>query len=166
MPSMNLDVVDAAELAELLQFLAGWITSDPARLAPSLLAFVGHPAYGLPQLRSDLDRFTFLLGGNDGEPLFQPGPLSALHPTIRPALPITAGNPKTRQAAKHATDEYERSPVRWFRAAFIQSKRRWLMTAIPLSSPLRWWSLAHAGRRDRVLVTPGVPDFCRGCRPC
>jgi hypothetical protein len=40
---MNLDIVDAAELAELLQFLTGWIASDPARLAPSLLAFVGHP---------------------------------------------------------------------------------------------------------------------------
>jgi hypothetical protein len=94
---MNLDVVDAAELAELLQFLTGWITSDPARLAPSLLAFVGHPAYGLPQLRNDLDRFTFLLGGNDGEPLFQPGPLSALHPTIRPALPL---QPVTRKPGR------------------------------------------------------------------
>ena len=70
MPSMNLDVVDAAELAELLQFLTGWITSDPARLAPSLLAFVGHPAYGTQQLQDDLHRFAFLLGGNDGEPLF------------------------------------------------------------------------------------------------
>jgi hypothetical protein len=97
MPSMNLDVVDAAELAELLQFLTGWITSDPARLAPSLLAFVGHPAYGLPQLSSDLDRFTFLLGGNDGEPLFQSGPLSALHPTIRPALPL---QPVTRKPGR------------------------------------------------------------------
>ena len=94
MPTMNLDVVDAAELAELLQFLTGWIASDPARLAPSLLAFVGHPAYGLPQLRNDLNRFTFLLGGNDGEPLFQPGPLSALRP-LRPALLATAGNPKS-----------------------------------------------------------------------
>jgi hypothetical protein len=44
------------------------------------------PAKRGPQLRSDLDRFTFLLGGNDGEPLFQPDPLSALHPAIaRPA---------------------------------------------------------------------------------
>lgn len=77
---MNLDVVDAAELAELLQFLTGWTASDSARLAPSLLAFVGHPAYGLPQLRNDLNRFTFLLGGNDGEPLFQPGPLPAPRP--------------------------------------------------------------------------------------
>ena len=79
-PAMNLDVIDAAELAELLQFLTGWIATDPARLAPSLLAYVGHPAYGLPQLRNDLDRFTFLLGGNDGESLFQPGPLTALRP--------------------------------------------------------------------------------------
>ena len=83
-PSMNLDVVDAAELAELLQFLTGWIATDPACLAPSLLAYVGHPAYGLPQLRNDLDRFTFLLGGNDGEPLFQPGPLSAPQPATAP----------------------------------------------------------------------------------
>jgi hypothetical protein len=78
MPSMNLDAVDAAELAELLQYLTGWLASDPARLATSLRAYAGHPAYGLEQLRSDLDRFAFLLGGNDGEPLFQPGPLSAL----------------------------------------------------------------------------------------
>jgi hypothetical protein len=74
MPRMNLDVVDAAELAELLQFLTGWITSDPARFT-----------------------FTFLLGGNDGEPLFQPGPLSALHPTIRPALPL---QPVTRKPGR------------------------------------------------------------------
>jgi hypothetical protein len=34
--------------------------------------FVGHPAYGLQQLHDDLERFTFLLGGSDGEPLFGP----------------------------------------------------------------------------------------------
>jgi hypothetical protein len=34
---------------------------------PSLLAYIGHPAYGLDALRADLDRFAFLLGGNDGE---------------------------------------------------------------------------------------------------
>ena len=87
MPTMNLDVVDAAELAELLQFLTGWTATDPARLAPSLLAYVGHPAYGLPQLRNDLNRFTFLLGGNDGEPLFRAGPLSAPRPPS-PGLPV------------------------------------------------------------------------------
>jgi hypothetical protein len=106
---MTLDVVDAAELAELLQFLTGWIATDPARLAPSLLAYVGHPAYGLPQLRNDLDRFTFLLGGNDGEPLFQPGPLPALR-HCRPALLATAGNPKSGRPPD-TNDEYERSPV-------------------------------------------------------
>jgi len=30
----------------------------------------GHPAYGLNELRSDLERFVFLLGGSDGEDLF------------------------------------------------------------------------------------------------
>ena len=30
----------------------------------------GHPAYGITQLSADLERFAFLLGGSDGEPLF------------------------------------------------------------------------------------------------
>jgi hypothetical protein len=30
------------------------------------------PAYGLAQLRDDLQRFVFLLGGSDGEALFGP----------------------------------------------------------------------------------------------
>jgi len=45
---------------------------DPTRLAASLEQFVGNPAYGLPQLRGDLERFVFLLGGSDGEQLFGP----------------------------------------------------------------------------------------------
>ncbi len=42
----------------------------PAASAPPLAQFAGHPAYGLPQLRQDLERFVFLLGGSDGEDLF------------------------------------------------------------------------------------------------
>lgn len=42
-------------------------------LDASLQAFTGHPAYGIHQLQDDLNRFVFLLGGNDGDPLFQPG---------------------------------------------------------------------------------------------
>jgi hypothetical protein len=70
---MNLDTADAAELAEMLQFLSDWLSRDPGRLGESLASFVGHPAYGTEELRGDLDRFIFLLGGSDGEPLFQPG---------------------------------------------------------------------------------------------
>ena len=70
MPEMKLDVNDAAELAEMLHFLSHWLARDPARLGPSLADFVGHPAYGIAQLRQDLERFAFLLGGSDGEPLF------------------------------------------------------------------------------------------------
>jgi len=69
---MSLDAVDAAELAELLQFLSQWLSRDPDRLGASLEAFVGHPAYSTAQLRQDLNRFTFLLGGDDGESLFGP----------------------------------------------------------------------------------------------
>ena len=74
MPEMKLDVFDAAELAELLQFLSQWLARDRGRLGASLEEFVGHPAYNVSQLRQDLDRFTFLLGGDDGESLFGPGP--------------------------------------------------------------------------------------------
>jgi hypothetical protein len=74
MPDFSLDLSDATELAELLQFLRDWLTTDHDRLDPSLTRFVGHPAYGISQLCTDLDRFTFLLGGNDGEPLFNPDP--------------------------------------------------------------------------------------------
>jgi hypothetical protein len=49
-----------------------WLTRDPARLGTSLEQFVGHPAHGTAQLRADLDRFAFLLGGSDGESLFGP----------------------------------------------------------------------------------------------
>jgi len=70
MPDMKLDAADAAELAEILQLLSGWLARDPARLGASLDDFVGHPAYGISQLRQDLERFVFLLGGSDGEPLF------------------------------------------------------------------------------------------------
>jgi len=70
MPEIRLDVTDAAELAEMLQLLSQWLARDPARLAASLEQFVGNPAYGITQLRQDLERFVFLLGGSDGETLF------------------------------------------------------------------------------------------------
>jgi hypothetical protein len=74
MPELRLDAGDAVELAELLQFLAEWLARDPGRLGASLEAFVGHPAYNIGELRQDLNRFTFLLGGDDGEALFGPDP--------------------------------------------------------------------------------------------
>ena len=74
MPHVTLDAADAAELAEMLQFLSSWLARDPADLGSSLEDFAGHPAYGLAQLRDDLERFVFLLGGSDSEPLFGPAP--------------------------------------------------------------------------------------------
>jgi hypothetical protein len=68
----NLDTGDATELAELLQFLNDWLASDPTHLDASLTRFVGADGYDLRTLLTDLDRFTFLLGGNDGEALFRP----------------------------------------------------------------------------------------------
>jgi hypothetical protein len=73
MPEVKLDAADAAELAEMLQFLSQWLARDRDHLAASFAEFAGHPAYGLNELRGDLERFVFLLGGSDGEPLFGPG---------------------------------------------------------------------------------------------
>jgi hypothetical protein len=72
MPDVTLHAADAAELAELLQLLVGWLARDPDRLGASLGGFVGHPGYSVVQLRQDLDRFAFLLGGDDGGSLFGP----------------------------------------------------------------------------------------------
>ena len=66
------DKLDAAELAEMLQFLSQWLDRDPNRPGASLAEFVGNPAYCLDELRGDLERFVFLLGGSDGEQLFGP----------------------------------------------------------------------------------------------
>jgi hypothetical protein len=52
------------------QLLSQWLARDRGRLAASLSEFAGHPAYGLDELRGDLERFVFLLGGSDGETLF------------------------------------------------------------------------------------------------
>jgi hypothetical protein len=72
MPNLSLDVGDAAELAEILQFFCHWLAAEHGGLGASLQRFVGRPACGITQLRADLDRFTFLLGGSGGEPLFEP----------------------------------------------------------------------------------------------
>ena len=65
----QLDAGDAAELAELLAFIADWLHQDQSRLEPSLLTFVGSVGYGVDTLRADLARFCFLLG-DDGTQLF------------------------------------------------------------------------------------------------
>ena len=69
---MTLAPADAAELAEMLQFLSDWLARDQDHLEASLEGFVGSCAYGTRQLHDDLARFIFLLGGSDGEPLFGP----------------------------------------------------------------------------------------------
>jgi hypothetical protein len=76
MPAITLDAGDAAELAEMLSFLADWLAGSQQQvLAGSLAAFVGHPAYNTGALRADLHRFVFLLGVSDGEELFgEPAP--------------------------------------------------------------------------------------------
>lgn len=76
MPQITLDTGDVAELAEMLTFLAGWLSgSQKQALADSFAAIAGHPAHDSDTLRADLHRFAFLLGASDGEePFGEPTP--------------------------------------------------------------------------------------------
>ena len=68
-PTIHLDAGDAAELAELLAFIADWLRQDRSRLEPSLLIFVGGTGYDIDTLHADVARLAFLLG-DDGTQLF------------------------------------------------------------------------------------------------
>jgi hypothetical protein len=75
MPKISLELSDAVELAELLTFIADWLSGTQKQtLADSLTAYVGQAAYDPDQLRADLHRFVFLLGLSDGEQLFGEAP--------------------------------------------------------------------------------------------
>lgn len=60
---VRLDVLDALELAELLEFLHDWTWFHTQRADESLQVFTCGDGYTLEDLRADLARFTFLLGG-------------------------------------------------------------------------------------------------------
>lgn len=67
----RMDGSDALELGELLSFLGDWLNSnDHTLLDASLHRFVGTDGYDLTELRTDLARFAFLLGNDDGTHLF------------------------------------------------------------------------------------------------
>jgi hypothetical protein len=70
MPQITVDLNDAAELGQLLEFLNDWLAADRQVLAGSVCQFVGHDGYGLDELRTDLHRFAFLIGHDDGNELF------------------------------------------------------------------------------------------------
>ena len=67
---MCLEAGDAAELAELLEFVREWLGGD-AGLAGSLGRFCGVAGYGVEELRADLIRVAFLLGGDLDEVSFR-----------------------------------------------------------------------------------------------
>ena len=75
MSGVNLAPDHAVELTELLEFLNAWLTSDPDHLNASLINYVGHPTYDINRLKTDLNRFVFLLGGDTDGELFQPPPI-------------------------------------------------------------------------------------------
>jgi hypothetical protein len=68
----GLDGSDANELGDLLSFLGDWFGgSETTLLAASLQRFVGMEDHDfLTELRTDLARFRFLLGTDDGTQLF------------------------------------------------------------------------------------------------
>lgn len=67
MTNVHLNDTDATELAEILLFVRDWLRRDDQVLATSFADFVGIDRYPLPELREDLTRFAFLLGGDHEE---------------------------------------------------------------------------------------------------
>lgn len=57
---------DAVELGAMLGFIAGWLAAERVGLEDSLRRFVGTATYGVEELRNDVVRFEFQLGGGDG----------------------------------------------------------------------------------------------------
>jgi hypothetical protein len=53
---------DVIELGEMLEFLVSFLNAERAVVAPALVRFCG--GYSLAELRADLARFAFLLGGD------------------------------------------------------------------------------------------------------
>lgn len=68
---VRLEGSDSVELVELLGFVRDWL-GGPEReaLMASLGRYVGSGGYDPSELRADLARFMFLLGGDDGQLLF------------------------------------------------------------------------------------------------
>jgi hypothetical protein len=76
---VNLDMADAMELEQLLDFLARWMKAEHDCLAPSLARFLGTGPLGFEvknsgpeSLADDFNWFRFLLGATDGEGIFIP----------------------------------------------------------------------------------------------
>jgi hypothetical protein len=70
-PRAELELADVMEIAEVLTFIRRWLSgADRELLDASFRRFVGVENYPIEHLRSDLARFTFLLGYDDGETLF------------------------------------------------------------------------------------------------
>jgi len=77
---VTLDMTDAMELEQLLDFLARWMKAEHDCLASSLSRFLGTDRLGFEvkgagpkSLVDDFNRFRFLLGATDGEGLFSQG---------------------------------------------------------------------------------------------
>jgi hypothetical protein len=65
-PQVHLTAADAIELAEMLTLIGQWLGGDDQdQLAASFARFVGAGGYGLAGLRTDLARFSFVLGNDD-----------------------------------------------------------------------------------------------------
>jgi hypothetical protein len=139
MPQMSLDASDAAELAELLQFLSQWLSRDPARLGASLEEFVGHPAYGTAQLQQDLDGSPSCSGAMTASPCPAPARPSQAHD--QPAA--RAQEPRRRRLRR-------RSP--------LPARRAGYGAAPPASgrcgSLVGQWQAVHRKIRHARLVRP------------
>ena len=67
MIDVHLNGTDTMELAEILLSVRDWLRRDDQVIATSFADFVGIHSYPLTELREDLTRVAFLLGGDHEE---------------------------------------------------------------------------------------------------
>ena len=137
-----IDTADAIELTETLQLIARWLASDPARLTPSLLDFIGHPAHG----RSSSAR------------TWTASPSSSAAPTARDCSARASRRSPRRhrlqdfppgQPRRHAVDEVRRS---------ARSVRVHLRISTCTVTPADLVSLQVCGGRPPLIAAPCRPQ--------
>lgn len=69
---VTIDALDAVELVECLEFLHDWLGAESEVIAEMLYRYTGG-CYSVAELRADLARLAFVLGG-DGHRFVEGGP--------------------------------------------------------------------------------------------
>ena len=64
MSALNFSFEEAVELAEMLEFIAGWLGQASPAMEAHFSSYMAGGSYSLGELRADVVRFAFLCGAD------------------------------------------------------------------------------------------------------